>query len=52
MKKLKLLVVKPSDDKKTIYRNLIKYLEQQGIKIVKGDKNEKQNFSTQERLIS
>ena len=29
MKKLKLLVVKPSDDKKTIYKNLIKYLEEQ-----------------------
>ena len=41
MKKLKLLVVKPSDDKKTIYKNLIKYLEQQDIKIVKGDKNGK-----------
>ena len=41
MKKLKLLVVRPSDDKKTIYKNLIKYLEQQGIRIVKGGKNEK-----------
>ena len=42
MKKLKLLVVKPSDNKKTIYKNLIKYLEQQGIKIIKkGGKNEK-----------
>ena len=41
MKKLKLLVVKPSDDKKTIYKNLLKYLEQQGIKIVKVGKNEK-----------
>ena len=41
MKKLKLLVVRPSDDKKTIYKNLIKYLEQQGIRVVKGGKNEK-----------
>ena len=40
MKKLKLLVVKPNDNKKTIYKNLIKYLERQGIKIVKGGKNE------------
>ncbi len=41
MKKLKLLVVRPSDDRKTIYKNLIKYLEQQGIRIIKGGKNEK-----------
>ena len=41
MKKLKLLVVRPSDDRKTIYKNLIKYLEQQGIRITKGGKNEK-----------
>ena len=52
MKKLKLLVVKPNDNKKTIIKNLIKYLEQQGIKIIKGGKNEEQNFSTQERFIS
>ena len=41
MKKLKLLVVKPSDDRKTIYKNLIKYLEHRGIRIVRGGKNEK-----------
>ena len=41
MKKLKLLVVRPNDDRNTIYKNLIKYLEQQGIRIVKGGKNEK-----------
>ena len=41
MKKPKLLVVKPSDDRKTIYKNLIKYLEQQGIRVTKGGKNEK-----------
>ena len=41
MKKLKLLVVRPNDDRKTVYKNLIKYLEQQGIRIVKGGENEK-----------
>ena len=41
MKKLKLLVVKPNDNRKTIYKNLIKYLEQQGIRVTKGGKNEK-----------
>ena len=41
MKKIKLLVVRPSDDRKTIYKNLIKYLEQQGIRVVRGGKNEK-----------
>ena len=41
MKKLKLLVFRPNDDRKTIYKNLIKYLEQQGIRIVKGGKNKK-----------
>ena len=41
MKKLELLVVKPHDDRKTIYKNLIKYLERQGIKVTKGGKNEK-----------
>ena len=41
MKKLKLLVVKPNDDRKTIYKNLIKYLEHRGIRIVRGGKNEK-----------
>ena len=41
MKKLRLLVVKPNDNRKIIYKNLIKYLEQQGIKVVKGGKNGK-----------
>ena len=41
MKKLKLLVVRPIDNRKTIYKNLINYLEQQGIRVVKGCKNEK-----------
>ena len=41
MKKLKLFVVRPNDDKETIYKNLTEYLKQQGIKIVKESKNEK-----------
>ena len=41
MKKTKLLVVRPSDDRKTIYKNLIRYLKQQGIRVIKGGKNEK-----------
>ena len=41
MKKLKLLVVRPNDDRKTIYKNLIRYLEHQGIRVIKGGKNEK-----------
>ena len=41
MKKLKLFVVRPNDDRKTIYKNLIKYLEQQGIKVLRGGKNDK-----------
>ena len=41
MKKLKLLVVRPSDDRKTIYKNLIRYFEQQGIRVIRGGKNEK-----------
>ena len=41
MKKLKLLIIKPNDKKETIYKNLIKYLEQQGITVSQGGKNEK-----------
>ena len=41
MKKPKLLIVKPSDDKETIYKNLIKYLEQEGIKILRSGKDGK-----------
>lgn len=40
MKKPKLFVVKPNDDKKTIYKKLVKYLEQQGIKVAKDGKSE------------
>ena len=41
MKKLKLLIIKPNDEKKIIYKNLTRYLEQQGIKVLKGGKNDK-----------
>lgn len=41
MKKLKLLIIKPNDKKEIIYKNLTRYLEQQGIKVLKGGKNEK-----------
>jgi len=41
MKKIKLLIIKPNDEKEIIYKNLTKYLEQQGIKITKGGKNDK-----------
>ena len=40
MKKIKLLVVKPNDSIDTIYKNLVLFLENQGIKI-KGGANEK-----------
>ena len=39
MKKLKLIVVKPDDEKELIYKKLITYLKKQGIKIVKESKN-------------
>ena len=41
VKKLKLLIIKPNDEKESIYKNLTKYIEQQGIKITKGGKNDK-----------
>ena len=41
MKKIELFAVKPSDDRKEIYKNLIKYLEKQGIKIRREGKHEK-----------
>jgi len=41
MKKLKLLIIKPNDEKEIIYKNLTRYLEQQGIKVLKGGKNDK-----------
>jgi len=41
MKKLNLFVVRPSDTKAEVQKKLTEYLKQQGIKIVKEDKNEK-----------
>ena len=41
MKKIKLLVINPNDEKEIIYKNLTKYLQQQGIKITKGGNNDK-----------
>ena len=41
MNKPKLLIVRPNDDKKIIYKNLILYLKHQGIKVVKEGKNGK-----------
>ena len=41
MNKLKLLIIKPNDEKEIIYKNLTKYLEQQGIRILKGGNNDK-----------
>ena len=42
MKKIELFAVKPSDDRKEIYKNLIKYLEKQGIKIRREGKHKKE----------
>ena len=41
MKKLNLFVVRPSDNREEVYEKFVQYLKQQGIKIVKEDKNEK-----------
>ena len=41
MKKLNLFVVRPSDTKEEVQKKLTEYLKQQGIKIIKKDKNEK-----------
>ena len=41
MKKLNLFVVRPSDTKEEVQKKLTEYLKQQGIKIVKENKNEK-----------
>ena len=40
MNKKELLIVRPSDSKEKIYKNLVLYLQKQGFKIVKRDKNE------------
>ena len=41
MKKLNLFVVRPSDAKEKVQKKFVEYLKQQGIKITKEDKNEK-----------
>ena len=41
MKKLNLFVVRPSDTSEEVQKKFVEYLKQQGIKIVKEDKNEK-----------
>ena len=41
MKKLNLFVVRPSDTREDVQKRLVEYLKQQGIKIVKEGKNEK-----------
>ncbi len=41
MKKLDLFVVTPSDTREEVKKKFVKYLKQQGIKIIKEDKNEK-----------
>ena len=41
MKKLNLFVVRPSDTREEVRKKFLEYLKQQGIKIVKEDKNEK-----------
>lgn len=37
MNKIKLIVVKPSNTKELIYKNLVLYLRNQGIKIKRGN---------------
>ena len=41
MKKLNLFIVRPSDTREEVQKKLAEYLKQQGIKIVKEGKNEK-----------
>ena len=41
MKKINLFVVRPSDTREEVQKKLLEYLKQQGIKIVKESKNEK-----------
>ncbi len=41
MKKLNLFVVRPSDTREEVQKKLLEYLKQQGIKISKEGKNEK-----------
>ncbi len=41
MKKLNLFIVRPSETREEVQKKFVEYLKQQGIKIVKEDKNEK-----------
>jgi len=41
MNKKELFVVRPSDSNEKIYQKLVLYLQKQGFKIIKGDKNER-----------
>ena len=41
MKKLNLIVVRPSDTREEVKRNIVEYLKQQGVEVVKEEKNEK-----------
>ena len=41
MKKFNLFVVRPSDTREEVQKKFVEYLKQQGIKIVKEGKNEK-----------
>ena len=41
MKKLNLFVVRPSDTREEVKRNIVEYLKQQGVEVVKEEKNEK-----------
>ena len=41
MNKKELFVVRPSDSNEKIYQKLVLYLQKQGFKIVKGNKNER-----------
>ena len=38
MKKLNLFIVRPSDNRRIIYKRFLKFLKQQGIKVVKKEK--------------
>jgi len=40
MKKKKIIVINPYDSEEKIFKKLVLYLENQGFKVIKGDKNE------------
>jgi len=40
MKKKELIVIKPCDNKEEIFKKFVLYLENQGLKVIQGDKNE------------